>query len=285
MTDGLSDTPASRVRQWQERLQHLRGRFKKIALFAFGVLASLLALMLCNLFTPDPEHLTKNEVEETVVQTLASATQPSGVSSQVYQAILPSLVTIHIGSDNNENEKGIGIGFGIGSGVIINDSADILTALHIVDDATEIQVSFADGTRSSAIIATEQRENDIAVLTPAVPPNLFLPATIGSSGAMRVGDEIFAVGNPLGLTGSMSAGVISGFCRRFKDGDRSLDGLVQFDAAVNPGNSGGPLLNRRGQVIGIVTGLVNPTDHETFIGIGFAVPINVAAAAAGGPAQ
>jgi S1-C subfamily serine protease len=110
---------------------------------------------------------------------------------------------------------------------------------------------------------------------------------MGSLAAMRIGDEVFAVGNPLGLTGSMSAGVVSGFDRSFtiEDLDQELDGLIQFDAAVNPGNSGGPLLNRYGQVIGIVTGLINPTEQEVFIGIGFAVPISVAASAAGGPAQ
>jgi serine protease DegQ len=102
---------------------------------------------------------------------------------------------------------------------------------------------------------------------------------------MRVGDEAFVVGHPLGLYSSMSAGVISGFDRTFRppNGERELDGLIQIDAAVNPGNSGGPLLNRDGQVVGIVTGLVNPTDQEVFIGLGFAVPITVAATAAGLP--
>ena len=146
---------------------------------------------------------------------------------------------------------------------------------------------FADGTESRAFVVVEEPENDIAVLVPADLPAVFLPATLGSIGALRVGDEVFAVGNPLGLAGSMSAGVISGFERTFtpKDGDVTIEGLIQFDAAVNPGNSGGPLLNRLGQVVGIVTGLVNPTDQEVFIGIGFAVPIDVAAGAAGGPAQ
>jgi S1-C subfamily serine protease len=108
---------------------------------------------------------------------------------------------------------------------------------------------------------------------------------LGNVNAMRVGDEAYAVGNPLGLTGSMSAGVISGFNRTIPlndDGDL-LEGLIQFDTAVNPGNSGGPLLNRYGQVIGIVTALANPTENNTFIGIGFAVPIGTASAAAGAP--
>jgi S1-C subfamily serine protease len=102
---------------------------------------------------------------------------------------------------------------------------------------------------------------------------------------MQVGDETYAVGNPLGLAASMSAGVISGFNRSLPldDGDERLEGLIQFDAAVNPGNSGGPLLNRNGQVIGIVTALANPSEQNFFIGIGFAVPIDEAVAAAGAP--
>ena len=281
--DDLSDTQPPRTREWRDRLRLLAGRSKTLAVFALGVLASLTAILIYNAVTIDPEQLTVDEVEETVAQALASATSPPAVSAQVYQVILPSLVIIQteIATDDGEGE------FGLGSGVIVNDSAAILTALHIVAGATEIQVRFADGTESRAFVVVEEPENDIAVLVPADLPAVFLPATLGSIGALRVGDGVFAVGNPLGLAGSMSAGVISGFERTFtpKDGDVTIEGLIQFDAAVNPGNSGGPLLNRLGQVVGIVTGLVNPTDQEVFIGIGFAVPIDVAAGAAGGPAQ
>ena len=95
-------------------------------------------------------------------------------------------------------------------------------------------------------------------------PHILIPAILGNPGAMRVGDEAFAVGNPFGLYGSMSAGVISGFNRTFQPSgsDQKLEGLIQIDAAVNPGNSGGPLLNRSGQVIGIVTGIINPDRGE-----------------------
>jgi S1-C subfamily serine protease len=101
-------------------------------------------------------------------------------------------------------------------------------------------------------------------------------------GGLRVGDEVYAVGHPLGLVGSMSAGVVSGLNRSIPvEGDRTLDQLIQFDAAVNPGNSGGPLLNRGGQVVGIVTALANPAEQGFFVGIGFAVPIGAAAGVAG----
>jgi S1-C subfamily serine protease len=103
---------------------------------------------------------------------------------------------------------------------------------------------------------------------------------------MRIGSEAFLVGNPFGLYGSLSAGVVSGLDRSFQQpgSDRVIRGLIQVDAAVNPGNSGGPLLDRGGRVVGIVTALLNPTKQDVFIGIGLAVPIDVAGGAAGLPA-
>ena len=103
-------------------------------------------------------------------------------------------------------------------------------------------------------------------------------------GGGQVGDEAYAVGHPLGYVGSLTSGVISGLDRSIKASDgKTLRGLIQFDAAVNPGNSGGPLLNRGGQVIGIVTALANPSRDGYFIGIGFAVPIGTAGGAANAP--
>ena len=281
--DKLRGTPSPKTPNWRNSLRRLRGQSKTLIVFAVGALASLTAILLYNAAKDGPEQLAKDQIEETVAQVLASATPPPAVSAEVYEVILPSLVIIETESAR-EDEEG---NFGLGSGVIVSTGAAILTALHIVEDATDIQVRFADGTRSQAFVVTEQPENDIAVLVPAALPSVFLPATLGSTGALRVGDEVFAVGNPLGLAGSLSAGVVSGLDRTFtpEEVDVTLGGLIQFDAAVNPGNSGGPLLNRLGQVVGIVIGLINPTGQGVFIGIGYAVPINIAAGAAGGPAQ
>jgi S1-C subfamily serine protease len=173
---------------------------------------------------------------------------------------------------------------GVGTGVVVNENGDILTALHVVAGAVEIEVFFADGSQATAEILSAEPENDIALLAPHRPPTLIVPAVLGSSRAMRVGDHAFAVGNPLGLVASLSAGVISGFDRSIpvRDSERRLEGLIQFDAAVNPGNSGGPLLNRHGHVVGVVTALANPSEQNTFIGIGFAVPIGTALSAGGG---
>jgi S1-C subfamily serine protease len=272
---------SGREKLWQRSVQRVLARARVVLPFAFGVLAALVGLVLYYVLVPRPPQLTTSDVNESVAQALASATPPPAFSARVYQVIQPSLVLIQTQDVEQEGEAG----HRIGSGVVINDAGDILTSLHVVANASDIEVAFADGTLTSAAVIAEQPENDIAVLRASQLPALVVPATLGNPKAMRVGDEAFAVGNPFGLYSSMTAGVISGFDRSFQppESDRQLEGLIQIDAAVNPGNSGGPLLNRYGQVIGIVVGIVNPTQEEVFIGIGFAVPINVAASAAGLP--
>jgi S1-C subfamily serine protease len=277
----MSEPSESRAALWRQRLRRLRTRARSALPFATGVGAALVALLLYNLLLPGPPPLTARDVNDTVAQMLASATPAPAYSSLVYQVIRPSMVLIQTqGSGSNGSDEQ-----GLGSGVVIDDSGDILTSLHVVANATDIQLTFADGTQASAQVAVQQPENDIAVLHPSKLPDQLVPATLGNPNAMHIGDEAFVVGHPLGLYGSMSAGIISGFDRSFQpiNGKQKLQGLIQIDAAVNPGNSGGPLLNRSGQVIGIVTGLVNPTKQDVFIGIGFAVPITVAGGAAGLP--
>ena len=262
-------------------MEILRTGLKRAAPFVFGILATLAAFLLYDLLTPNPQQLTTRDVNAAVAQALASATPPPAFSELVYRSVQPALVLIetHGPGPNGEGEDSLG------SGVVIDDSGDILTSLHVVTNTTNITVTFADGTQSSALITAQQPENDIAVLRADQPPALIVPAVLGNPNAMQVGDEAYVVGNPFGLYSSMSAGVISGFNRSFQPADSNLvlQGLIQIDAAVNPGNSGGPLLNREGQVIGIVTGIVNPTDQKFFIGIGFAVPINIASTAVGSP--
>ncbi len=257
-------------------MARIRGAVRRLAPFASGVLAALAALLIFRMIFPGPHILTQQDLNNTVADTMASATPPPAFSALVYQAIRPSLVLIQtVGPD----------GDGLGSGVIVDDGGDILTCLHVVAKATDIQITFADGTQASGRVTVTQPENDVAVVSPSVLPAQLVPAVLGNPNAMHVGDEAFAVGNPFGLYGSMSAGVISGFGRSFQPpgSDQVLRGLIQIDAAVNPGNSGGPLLNREGQVVGLVTGIVNPTKEDVFIGIGFAVPITVAGSALGSP--
>lgn len=270
---------------WREivhaRLQPYIAPARRVGLFVAGLAAAFLAILLYQALTPAPHPLTTSDVKASIAQAFASATPLPAFSEHVYQVIQPSLILIQaqepITNGTAESK--------VGSGVIIDDQGDILTALHVVTETTAIQVTFSDGTQSNAEITTAQPENDIAVLHADKPPAQIVPATLGNPDAMRVGDEAFAVGNPFGLYGSMSAGVISGFGRSFQPEGSAykLQDLIQIDAAVNPGNSGGPLLNRDGEVVGIVTGLVNPTEQDFFVGVGFAVKISTASTAAGAP--
>jgi S1-C subfamily serine protease len=203
---------------------------------------------------------------------------PPPLISEVYAKVAPSVVQINaLRADGTLAESG--------SGVVIDDAGDILTALHVVQGARSLTVVFADGTQSRAVIIAEIRQSDIAALRPANTPAQLVPATLGSPASLRIGDDAIVVGNPFALTRSLSTGVISGLDRSVQvpNQGRSLTGLIQFDAAVNPGSSGGPLVNRDGEVVGIVTGLVNPTGQPAFSGVGFAVPIDTAATALGVP--
>ncbi|MFC7527358.1 S1C family serine protease [Actinoplanes sp. GCM10030250] len=191
--------------------------------------------------------------------------------AQVYQALAPSVVLIETTGHDSANK----LEAGTGTGTIANADGTVLTALHVVDGAESIRLTYADGTKSAAAIASEDPKQDIATITPQKLPETLVPAVMG--GGAGIGDDVVAIGNPLGLTWSTSSGVVSGLERtlnRQSGGD--IEGLIQFDAAVNPGNSGGPLINDRGQVVGVVVALANPTDAGTFIGIGFAVPIGAA---------
>jgi S1-C subfamily serine protease len=174
---------------------------------------------------------------------------------------------------------------GVGTGVVIVDKGVILTNLHVVQSAQTIKLVFSDGSESIASITGAQPENDLAVLQAHTLPDDLIAATLRSTTDLVPGDQVVAVGFPFGIGPSTSAGVISGLGRSFRspEGEQEIGNLIQFDAAANPGNSGGPLVTMDGEVVGIVTGILNPTAHRTFVGIGFAVPIESAAAAAGLP--
>lgn len=198
-------------------------------------------------------------------------------TAEIYAALAPSVVTVEAVNPETNRVNATG------TGVIANADGVILTALHVVTDAGSIQVTFADGTPSAATLLAADPAIDIAVLGPATLPTVVVPATLGNSGRLSVGDSVIAIGNQLGLTSSATAGVVSGLNRATTGTDGTgLAGLIQFDAAVNPGSSGGPLVNTRGETVGIVVALANPTAAGTFIGIGFAVPIGTAIAASGG---
>ncbi|MEO8884154.1 MAG: trypsin-like peptidase domain-containing protein, partial [Devosia sp.] len=165
----------------------------------------------------------------------------------------------------------------VGSGIVITDDGLILTNLHVAAAAAKLRVVFADGTEGNAKIINADPDNDMAVIRPDKIPDDLQPATLASTLGLDPGDQVEAVGFPFGIGPSASAGVVSGLKREFEEeGKTRLTNLIQFDAAANPGNSGGPLVNADGEVVGIVTAILNPSAH-TFAGIGFVVPIENAA--------
>jgi S1-C subfamily serine protease len=266
-----------------DRSELTRRRYRWLGVAA-ALAVVLVAVLLWRAADSGPAALTRADVERQVQQRLEQAERDRRAAppeaATAYQTILPSLVTV---TSEGKTEAAQGT-VSMGAGVVVNADGSILTALHVVDGAQRVRVRFADGTQSNATVTARQPASDIAVLSVDQQPSVIVPAVLG--GAAAVGDAVFAVGNPLGLAQSISAGVVSALGRSVKVGEnRSLEGLIQFDAAVNPGNSGGPLLNRDGQVVGIVTGLANPAEQAFFVGIGFAVPIATAGGAAGGPPQ
>ena len=281
MLERIDSPPATPAPGGPARPHGRRARLRRATWFIAGVLAAFLAVGAYANLNPGPRPLTSGDVASQIAEVLASQTPGPPTAELVYDAVQPSIVVIETdGVDASGGPTG-----GLGSGVVVNTSGSILTALHVVAGATSIQVTFADGSTSPATVASTQPANDIAVLQPATVPASVTPATLGNPRSMAVGSDAYIVGNPFGLNGSLSAGVVSGLDRSYRVPQSStvFTGLIQVDAAVNPGNSGGPLLNRGGQVVGIVTALVNPTQEDVFIGIGFAVPIDVAGGAAGLP--
>lgn len=180
----------------------------------------------------------------------------------VYKLVGPSVVVVRTAKGS------------LGTGVIVGEDGTVLTANHVISDRSAVNLIFADGTKSAATVAAADPKHDVATLLPATLPQPIVPATLG--GAAEVGGAVVAIGNPLGLTYSVSTGVVSATGRTAKTNGGTFSGLIQFDASVNPGSSGGPLLDGDGNVIGIVLSIADPGRDEAFAGIAFAVPIGTA---------
>jgi len=284
MPEGSAVVETSDVPRGQAfKASRLRRRYERLGWLALGALFSLLMLLVYDYVQPARTELTQEQIDAAVLHTLATKELPAR-AARAAALIAPSIVRIR--GDILE-AKGTQVGdddFGVGTGVVIKDDGTILTNLHVVASAPRLVVTFADGLESPAVIVSAQRDKDLAVLKPLNIPDDLQPATLGSSQNLSPGDDVVAVGFPFGLGASVSAGVISGLNRTFKPAEGPpLTGLIQFDAAANPGNSGGPLVNMAGEVLGIVTAILNPTSVRTFIGIGFAITIESAGGALGMP--
>jgi len=271
---GLS---APRTSGWRR----IAARHERSLLVAAGAVLTALALFALQRNLPGQRALTQKDIDKAVLHTLSTKVLPSP-AARAAEAVRPAVVRV---SGVTPGERGdADLEDGVGSGVVIVDTGVILTNLHVVTGSEKVVVEFADGHESEAVIIKTKPEHDLAVLqAKSLPKDGVEAATLRSTADLKPGDQVVAVGFPFGIGPSVSAGVISGLGREFRSqhGKRTLANLIQFDAAANPGNSGGPLVTMDGEVVGVVTAILNPGRERTFIGIGFAVPIENAAAGAG----
>ncbi len=281
--DQAHGSPSAQVASRQPRFswQNFYTRHERLLWVAAAGLFSLLLLFIYAAITPSTRQITQEDIRAAVLHTLEINTLPSP-AAKAYEVIRPSIVRVRglePDEDGEDREKSVG------TGVVIVDKGIILTNLHVVLSAKRVQVVFADGLQSDATITGVRPEHDLAVLQAQTIPDDLFAATMRSTSDLKLGDQVFAVGFPFGIGPSVTAGVVSGLRREFRspEGKRLLTNLIQFDAAVNPGSSGGPLVTAEGEVVGIVTAILNPTEQGFFVGIGFAVPIENAAAAVGVP--
>lgn len=279
-------------------------RHQPRVLVASSVLVTLALVGSYELLRPPGQNLTQTDLNAAVNYALEQRPRPPSTAAVAYATVIRSVVQVN-GYDPADPEteatpqeqaeapaptdpNGLAEDFhekfsAVGTGVVIDDQGTILTNLHVAGASKKLKVIFADGTESDARIVGARVHSDLAIIQPVTLPDDLQPATLASSAGLRPGDEVVAVGFPFGIGPSASAGVVSGLGRMMQaeEGRPALENLIQFDAAANPGNSGGPLVNANGEVVGIVTAILNPSGLRTFAGIGFAVPIEEAAAAAG----
>ena len=243
-----------------------RGLFAAVAAvtIAGGAGSGALAATLVDHSTPT----TTASTGTTSSSTTSTSTQASTTAEAVYKQVSPGVVTI-----TAVVNSGRGSGQATGSGIVLDTNGNILTNAHVIAGAQQIQVTFSDGRTVNATLVGSNSSADLAVIRVSVAASTLHSVTLGNSDSAQVGDTVYAIGSPFGLSGSLSQGIISNLKQRGRTSDGSnLSGLIQTDAAINPGNSGGALVNTQGEVIGINSSIESPVDGN--VGVGFAIPIN-----------
>ena len=237
-----------------------------ILLFAFIIVPSQ------EIGTPD--LITSNGHSATILGDEISSSSKSNLTLvELFEKSEEGVVKIKVVRIGSQGTVQGDIG-GMGSGFVYDNLGHIITNAHVVDGANKATVTFLDGSQYNAEIIGKDKFTDIAVIKVSEKPRLLHPLEIGDSSLLQVGEQVAAIGNPFGLSGSMTSGIVSQIGRLIaaQDSGFSIPDVIQTDAAINPGNSGGPLLNMRGQVIGINTAIQSISGE--FVGIGFAVPSN-----------
>jgi S1-C subfamily serine protease len=250
--------------------------------FAAGVLGGLVVLVV-GLVSVSAGWVGKEEkttVTQAPITTQAAKQSDSGLTvGQIYNEAGPGVVFIRA-EVVERTQSPLGLpqqqrGEATGSGIVIDDSGDILTNAHVVEGASKIEVGFSNKKTVEAKLVGRDTSNDVALLKVKVDKSELKPIPLGDSGKASVGDSVVAIGNPFGLDRTVTTGIVSALQRQLRAPNGfTISNVIQTDAAINPGNSGGPLIDARGRVIGINSQIATAGTGGGSIGIGFAVPIN-----------
>lgn len=243
----------------------------KSGVFVGGVIGATITMaIIAVLFISPPESLKSDTVEinEQVINAVEASSLYSKKLSliEIFEKSEPGVVRVNV--QRSETAEVVS---GVGSGFVFDKKGHIITNAHVVNDAIKVVVTFLDGRSYNAEIIGADEYTDIAVIKVSADLALLHPLFIGDSSNLKVGEQIAAIGNPFGLSGSMTSGIVSQLGRLLPSGSGySIPDVIQTDAAINPGNSGGPLLNMRGEIVGINTAIQSATGE--FTGVGFSVP-------------
>lgn len=248
----------------------------KRVLFAVSVLmVSMLACQMTGFSTsPQPTPVLHTQTTAPILPTAANPAEMETTLEALYQQVLPGVVAIQTGSS-------------LGSGFVFDQEGHVVTNQHVVEGTSEVEVDFASGFKAHGTVIGTDTDADLAVIQVQAPADQIRPLALGDSNTLNVGEQVVAIGNPFGLNGTMTLGIVSGLGRtQFShpaaegNGYFSTADIIQTDAAINPGNSGGPLFNLKGEVVGINQSIQtdtfnNTTGNAVNSGVGFSISINL----------
>jgi putative serine protease PepD len=239
------------------------------ALVAGAGSGALTTTLLSHTTTP----ATANTTPASSSTTTATSNQSGATAESIYKQVSPSVVTITTTTTGRFGSSGQATG----SGIVLDTRGDILTNNHVIAGAQSVTVTFSDGSTATGTVIGTNSNLDLAVIKVSVSSSKLHPVTFANSDSVQVGDTVYAIGAPFGLSGSFTEGVVSNLHQSGATAGGNLSNLIQTDAAINPGNSGGPLVNSQGEVIGINASIESPVDAN--VGVGFAIPSNTIASA------
>lgn len=244
-----------------------------------GVSVLMMAMLACQMtgiptLPPQPTPVLRIDATPPVLPTPADPSEVGSTLEALYQQVLPGVVSIQTGNS-------------LGSGFVFDNEGHVVTNQHVVEGASEVEVDFASGFKAHGTVVGSDVDADVAVIRVDAPADQIHPLAIGDSNTLNVGEQVVAIGNPFGLTGTMTLGIVSGLGRtQFAHADPDGGGffstadIIQTDAAINPGNSGGPLFNLQGEVVGINRSILtesfnSATGNAVNSGVGFSISINL----------